>query len=79
MLLAAVLRLWHLGGAGFGTEYYAAAVRGMVADPRNVLFGAFADLLRARIEIEAPWTEIAAVARQLLDRSFMGKAVLHLG
>lgn len=35
--------------------------------------------LRPRIEIEAPWTEIGAVARQLLDRNFMGKAVLHLG
>ena len=35
--------------------------------------------LRPKIEIEAPWTEIGAVARQLLDRSFMGKAVLHLG
>jgi NADPH:quinone reductase-like Zn-dependent oxidoreductase len=34
--------------------------------------------LRPRIEIEAPWIEIGAVARQLLDRSFMGKAVLHL-
>ncbi len=35
--------------------------------------------LHPRIEIEAPWTEVGAVARQLLDRSFMGKAVLHLG
>jgi NADPH:quinone reductase-like Zn-dependent oxidoreductase len=35
--------------------------------------------LRPRIEIEAPWTEIGAVARQLLERSFMGKAVLRLG
>jgi NADPH2:quinone reductase len=35
--------------------------------------------LRPQIEIEASWTEIGAVARQLLDRSFMGKAVLHLG
>jgi NADPH:quinone reductase len=35
--------------------------------------------LKPRIEIEASWTEIGAVARQLLDRSFMGKAVLHLG
>jgi NADPH:quinone reductase len=34
--------------------------------------------LKPRIEIEASWTEIGAVARQLLDRSFMGKAVLHL-
>lgn len=37
-----------------------------------------AGTLKPRIEIEAPWTEIGAVARQLLDRSFMGKAVLHL-
>ena len=37
-----------------------------------------AGTLRPRIEIEAPWTEIGAVARQLLDRSFMGKAVLHI-
>ena len=34
--------------------------------------------LKPRIEIEASWTDIGAVARQLLDRSFMGKAVLHL-
>ena len=39
---------------------------------------AAAGSLRPRIEIEAPWTEIGAVARQLLDRRFMGKAVLHL-
>jgi NADPH2:quinone reductase len=35
--------------------------------------------LRPHVEIEAPWTEIGAVARQLLDRSFMGKAVLKVG
>lgn len=34
--------------------------------------------LRPRIEVEASWTDIGRVARQLLDRSFMGKAVLHL-
>jgi NADPH2:quinone reductase len=34
--------------------------------------------LKPRIEIEANWTEIGAVARQLLDRGFMGKAVLHV-
>jgi len=34
--------------------------------------------LKPRIEIEANWTEIGSIARQLLDRSFMGKAVLHL-
>ncbi len=30
------------------------------------------------IGVEAPWTEIATVARQLIDRQFTGKAVLHL-
>lgn len=34
--------------------------------------------LKPRIEIEAEWTEISRVARQLLDRSFVGKAVLHV-
>jgi len=34
--------------------------------------------LKPRIEIEAPWTEIGAVARRLLDRDFAGKAVLHV-
>ena len=38
-----------------------------------------AGTLKPVIEIEAPWTEIGAVARQLLDRSFMGKAVLRVG
>jgi NADPH:quinone reductase len=35
--------------------------------------------LRPHIAIEAPWTDIGGVARQLLDRTFAGKAVLHLG
>jgi NADPH:quinone reductase-like Zn-dependent oxidoreductase len=35
-------------------------------------------MLQPRVEIEAPWTDISAVARQLLDRGFMGKAVLHV-
>jgi NADPH:quinone reductase len=34
--------------------------------------------LKPRIEVEAPWTDIATVARGLLDRTFSGKAVLHL-
>jgi hypothetical protein len=28
--------------------------------------------------VEAPWTEIGEVARQLVDRKFVGKAVLHV-
>ena len=35
-------------------------------------------VLQPHIAIEAPWTEIGAIARQLLDRAFAGKAVLHI-
>lgn len=49
------------------------------ADGLAILAGMIArGTLRPRIEIETDWTEIGTVARQLLDRSFMGKAVLHL-
>jgi NADPH:quinone reductase-like Zn-dependent oxidoreductase len=34
--------------------------------------------LRPHIEIEAPWTDIAAIARRLIAREFVGKAVLHI-
>ena len=34
--------------------------------------------LRPHIEIEAPWTDIAPIARRLIAREFVGKAVLHV-
>ena len=34
--------------------------------------------LKPRISVEAPWTQTADVARQLLDRQYPGKAVLHV-
>jgi NADPH:quinone reductase-like Zn-dependent oxidoreductase len=34
--------------------------------------------LAPHIDLEAPWSEIAQVARQLTDRQFPGKAVLHI-
>ncbi|WP_392535091.1 zinc-binding dehydrogenase [Nostoc sp. C117] len=34
--------------------------------------------LRPQISLEASWTQIADVAQKLLDRSFPGKAVLHI-
>ncbi len=34
--------------------------------------------LRPHIDLEASWTEVADVAQKLLDRSFPGKAVLHV-
>ena len=35
-------------------------------------------LLSPAIGLEAPWTDVAKVARRLMDRSFTGKAVLHV-
>ncbi|MBD2463190.1 zinc-binding dehydrogenase [Oscillatoria sp. FACHB-1407] len=37
-----------------------------------------AEQLKPHISVEAPWTQIADLAQQLLDRRFLGKAVLHL-
>jgi NADPH:quinone reductase-like Zn-dependent oxidoreductase len=34
--------------------------------------------LRPHIDVEAPWTDIAAIARRLIAREFPGKAVLHV-
>jgi hypothetical protein len=36
-------------------------------------------LLLPQIEIEAPWTEISKIAQQLVDRKYLGKAVLRVG
>ncbi len=35
-------------------------------------------VLKPTIGIEASWTEVATIARQLIDRGFTGKAILHL-
>ncbi|MBW4612729.1 MAG: zinc-binding dehydrogenase [Desmonostoc vinosum HA7617-LM4] len=37
-----------------------------------------ADQLHPPIEIETDWTQIAEIAQKLLDRSYLGKAVLHV-
>jgi Transposase DDE domain/Zinc-binding dehydrogenase len=34
--------------------------------------------LHPRIAVEAPWGEVAQVARQLMDRAYLGKAVLQV-
>ncbi len=36
------------------------------------------DQLKPHISVEAPWTQVANLAQQLLERRFLGKAVLHL-
>ena len=34
--------------------------------------------LRPEIAVEASWNDIGRIARQLIDREFTGKAVLHI-
>jgi NADPH:quinone reductase len=34
--------------------------------------------LRPQIAVQAPWSEIGTVARRLIDREYIGKAVLHV-
>jgi NADPH:quinone reductase-like Zn-dependent oxidoreductase len=55
----------------------------LATDPASNGLARLAGLVAAQqitptISVEAPWTEIAQVAQQLLDRSFPGKAVLHV-
>jgi NADPH:quinone reductase len=56
----------------------------MSVERAGVGLGLLADLiamkkLRPQIAIEAPWSEIGTVAQRLIDREFIGKAVLHIG
>ena len=41
LLLAAFLRLYHLGASGYGNLYYAAAVKSMLLSWKNFFFAAF--------------------------------------
>jgi NADPH:quinone reductase len=50
------------------------AGQGLAVLAREVALGR----LRPHIEIEAPWTDIASIARRLIAREFVGKAVLHV-
>ena len=50
------------------------AGQGLAVLAREVALGR----LRPHIEIEAPWTDIAGIARRLIAREFAGKAVLHV-
>ncbi|WP_337103876.1 zinc-binding dehydrogenase [Paenibacillus sp. YIM B09110] len=53
--------------------------RQSAADDLSLLARLVADKrLTPRIAVEAPWTEIDTVARNLMERKFSGKAVLHL-
>jgi len=74
------LRPFFLGGASlYGLILFHEVRR----HPANIALARLAGLvadgqLKPQIGVEAPWEEIAMVARDLLDRRFTGKAVLHL-
>jgi NADPH:quinone reductase-like Zn-dependent oxidoreductase len=56
----------------------------MSVERASIGLGLLAELIAAKklqpqIAVEAPWSEIGAIARRLIDRDFTGKAVLHVG
>jgi NADPH2:quinone reductase len=60
--------LYLFAEPGLQANVSLATLAGLIADGR----------LHPQIELEAPWTEVGDVAQQLLDRSYAGKAVLHI-
>lgn len=69
--------------AGRASLYGLAVFNELMREPASVGLGRLASLvaeerLRPHISVEAPWTEIGTIARQLLDRRIPGKAVLHI-
>ena len=55
----------------------------MSVERGGIGLGLLAELIAAKklqpqIAAEAPWSEIGAIARRLIDREFTGKAVLHV-
>ncbi|MFL5804323.1 MAG: zinc-binding dehydrogenase [Roseiflexaceae bacterium] len=75
-----VRRFFSAGGSLYGFLIFNEVTRRPVAAGLARLAGLVAEgRLHTSIAVEAPWTEIASVAQQLLDRQFAGKAVLLLG
>ena len=71
-------------GTGAATLYGFILFHEVLANPASGglarLVGLIAEgRLEPRIGLEAPWEEIGQTAGKLLDRSYTGKAVLHLG
>ena len=69
------------GGANlYGFILFHEIVAHPASEGLSRLAGLVADgSLEPRIELEAPWTEIGALAERLIDRGYVGKAVLHIG
>jgi NADPH:quinone reductase-like Zn-dependent oxidoreductase len=75
-----VRRFYNTGGAsiyGF-ILFYEHARKPVAADLARLARLVADGSLRTPIEVEAPWTEVGSVAKQLTDRRYTGKAVLHV-
>ena len=79
-----LIKVWDLYGRGGVTLYgflinyevkHKPIAEGLPRLARMVADGT----LRTSIGTQAPWTEIARVGQELLERRFTGKAVLHVG
>jgi NADPH2:quinone reductase len=73
-------RFYPIGGAslyGF-ILFYELAHRPAAEDLGRLAALVAAGRLRPHIDVEAPWTEVASLAQQLMDRRIVGKIVLHV-
>ncbi len=75
--------LWSLSGAGRASLYGFALWNELRREPAGSGLARLVNLvatqrLHPHIAVEAPWTEVGAVAQQLLERRIPGKAVLHI-
>ncbi len=75
--------LWSLAGAGRANLYGLVLFNELAREPAAVglerlVYLVATQQLRPHIAIEESWHDIGTVARQLLDRRFAGKAVLHI-
>jgi NADPH:quinone reductase-like Zn-dependent oxidoreductase len=75
-----VRHFYNIGGAGiYGFILFYEHERDPVAKDLARLAQLVADgLLRAPVEVEAPWTDVGIMGQQLMDRRFTGKAVLQV-
>ncbi len=77
------LPLGQFYGTGGATLYGFSMFHELRRDPASNGLALLADAVAAgsltvRLDVEAPWTDVAKTAQQLLDRAYAGKAVLHI-
>ena len=74
----------HFRQTGRTTLYGFMLFEELAESPASIGLAQLADMVAAGelepiISVEVPWTQISQVARRLLDREFVGKAVLRVG